>query len=111
LSDVKIPSDVTIEKDDSNPNKIHYINDFWKEMPSSFISNSIWNITYRINIELLHNISSWNAIFTTLTILQIGQLIQIKLYPNSKYYLRFVYLMCSVILPITLYRIYINNNS
>ena len=104
-------SDVIVENDDNNPNKIQYINDFWKEMSSSFIANSIWNITYHFHISKIHNISSWNAIFTTLITLQIGQLIQIKLNPNSKYYLRFVYMMCFLILPITIYRIHLNNNS
>jgi len=107
----KTKKDWKVNVKNSKPTIVVLIKDFWLELPSAFIANTIWNATYQIKILKEPEIINWNIIFLCLIFFQIIQHVHSRVDPDKKIYMTHIYLMCLIAIAISLYRIYINRIS
>jgi len=82
-------------------------NVFLMELPTAFIANSVWGLSYSTQGLLNDSIIAWNIIYLTMAFFQIIQLIMSKKEISARAYYSTIYIMCCLVIFLALTRLQI----
>jgi hypothetical protein len=80
------------------------VSTFMKELPTAFIGNAIWGMTYRLGSNSYDY--TWTIVYCFIALFSCIPILYSRGYKNSKNYKRFIWIGCFILFVIAIIRIF-----